>query len=605
MGTTSIREDWEGRSVDGKFALLEWLGGSADSGVFLTVLGGVQRAVIKLIPAEGVDADAQLAQWEKAKALSHIHLMRVLEAGRCAVEGTDLLYVVTEHAEKVLSKFLPEKPLQAHEARNIFEPVLGALSYLHEKGIVHGHIKPSNILVSGGELKISVDDFLVADGVPKPPRKPGIYDAPEVAAGMMIAAADVWSVGISLVEALTQRPPSRDAAAGDVPIVPETLPQPFLEIVQECLRPNPAERCSIADIQGRLAARTESQPVARTEGRAGAGPGDRSEPDIRGTGTGETGTRGFGRKVFTPVVAEQVAAAREPAPAAAQPVGRWEADDEPAPLPTLFKDYEETSRSRLPQISILIGALVLLAVVAFVIMRRNDFKIPWPFQNQSSPAVSQQQVQPQSPTTAPSDDQSASSGSPSAASPTSSSESQSQTPAASPSDTRKTPGTDRAAPQPQSPTASTGEAATATAAGSAVPTPQTAAASPIKNQIGAAASQTEPQSPVGASASSGGTTEGAVASRVLPNVSSSAIESMHGPVVVETRVLVDRTGAVSKAEYITQGPGNYFARISQRAAESWKFKPPQTHGHPEPSVWTLRFYFSRGKTEVSATEEER
>ena len=266
MGTASIREDWEGRSVDGKFALLEWLGGSADSGVFLTVLGGVQRAAIKLIPAEGVDADAQLAQWEKAKALSHTHLMRVLEAGRCAVEGTDVLYVVTEHAEKVLSKFLSEKPLQAHEARNIFEPVLEALSYLHEKGIVHGHIKPSNILVSGGELKISVDNFLVADGVPKPPRKPGIYDAPEVAAGMMIAAADVWSVGISLVEALTQRPPSRDAAAGDVPIVPETLPQPFLEIVQECLRPNPAERCSIADIQSRLTARTESQPVARTEG---------------------------------------------------------------------------------------------------------------------------------------------------------------------------------------------------------------------------------------------------------------------------------------------------------------------------------------------------
>ena len=67
MGTASIREDWEGRSVDGKFALLEWLGGSAESGVFLTVLGGVQRAVIKLIPAEGVDTDAFLAQWEMAK----------------------------------------------------------------------------------------------------------------------------------------------------------------------------------------------------------------------------------------------------------------------------------------------------------------------------------------------------------------------------------------------------------------------------------------------------------------------------------------------------------------------------------------------------------
>ncbi len=592
MGTASIREDWEGRSVDGKFALLEWLGGSADSGVFLTVLGGVQRAAIKLIPAGDVDADAYLAQWEKAKALSHVHLMRVLEAGRCAVEGTDVLYVVTEHAEKVLSKFLSEKPLQAHEARNIFTPVLEALSYLHENGIVHGHIKPSNILVSGGELKVSVDNFLVADGVPRPPRKPGIYDAPEVAAGMMVAAADVWSVGISLVEALTQRPPSRDAAAGDVPLVPETLPPPFLEIVPECLRPNPAERCSIADIQSRLVAPIESQPVAQTEGRGGSRAGDRSEMGTGWTSARGPGTRGFGRKVSTPVFEEQAVAAKEPAPAV-QPVGRWEADDEPAPLPTLFEDYEETSRSRLPQISILIGALVLLAVVAFVLLRRNDFKIPWPFQNQSTP--SQQAAQPEAPAV-PSGEASASGNT--------SSESQPQVPAASPSPggTGSTAATGGSAPEQQPVSASAGAAPSAAA--SPVPK-QPAPAAPSSSTRTAPAGEVKPQTPLPSPAASEATTEGAVASRVLPNVSHSAIDSMHGPVVVETRVVVDRTGAVSKAEYITQGPGNYFARISLRAAESWKFTPPQTHGHPEPSVWTLRFYFTRGKTEVSATEEER
>ena len=89
----------------------------------------------------------------------------------------------------------------------------------------------------------------------------------------------------------------------------------------------------------------------------------------------------------------------------------------------------------------------------------------------------------------------------------------------------------------------------------------------------------------------------------MPSVSSGARESMHGPVTVEVRVSVDRSGTVSNAEYVTQGPGNYFARISVRAAESWKFTPPQPHGHPEPSVWTLHFYFTHGQTEVTATEE--
>ena len=588
MGTASIREDWEGRSVDGKFALLEWLGGSAESGVFLTVLGGVQRAVIKLIPAEGADTEAFLAQWEMAKALSHIHLMRLLEAGRCTVEGTDVLYVVTEHAEKVLSKFLPEKPLQGHEASNIFTPVLEALSYLHENGFVHGHIKPSNILVCGGELKISCDDFFVAGGVSKPPRKPSIYDAPEVAAGTLTAAADVWSVGISLVEALTQRPPARDA--GNVPIVSGNLPRPFPDIVRDSLRPEPGERCSIGDIQGRLAVRSEARPESVPEAR--------SEARAQGR---------LGRKTSA-AASEQVAAAPAPVAAAGQPMGRWETEEPVPPLPTLFEDIEEANLTRFPITPILIIAVVALAVVAVLVMRSNGIKISWPFQTQSAPAVRQQPAQPpQSTTATPSDAESGTSATPSAASP-SSSATQPQTPAPSTNDTQSAPATGEDAPQQTSPTKSTGEASSAAGAGKAAPKPQTAAAAASATQSTPAANQVEPQTPGAAPASSeatGATTEGAVASRVLPNVSQSAIESMHGPVVVETRVFVDRSGGVLSAAYITQGPGNYFARIALRAAQSWKFTPPQTHGHPQPSVWTLRFYFTHGKTEVTATQVER
>jgi len=78
---------------------------------------------------------------------------------------------------------------------------------------------------------------------------------------------------------------------------------------------------------------------------------------------------------------------------------------------------------------------------------------------------------------------------------------------------------------------------------------------------------------------------------------------MHGPVTVEVRVFVDRSGTVSNAAYVTQGPGNYFARISVRAAESWKFTPPQPHGHPEPSVLDAALLFLPRTTEVSATED--
>ena len=51
MNNTEAWKTWEGRTVDGKFPLRRWLGGSDHSAVFLTDLGGSQKAVIKLIAA--------------------------------------------------------------------------------------------------------------------------------------------------------------------------------------------------------------------------------------------------------------------------------------------------------------------------------------------------------------------------------------------------------------------------------------------------------------------------------------------------------------------------------------------------------------------------
>ena len=54
------------------------------------------KAAIKLIPADSVDAPAQLARWRHAAKLSHPHLIRILEMGRCELDSTPMLYVVME-----------------------------------------------------------------------------------------------------------------------------------------------------------------------------------------------------------------------------------------------------------------------------------------------------------------------------------------------------------------------------------------------------------------------------------------------------------------------------------------------------------------------------
>jgi TonB family protein len=267
MNTATIRSDWVGRVIDGRFTLLQWLGGSERSGVFLTEVRGdrPQRAAIKLIPADAGDAEAHIADWALTTTLSHPHLLRLLHTGRCQIDSAPLLYSVTEYGDEVLSEVLPERPLTPSEARVMLDAVLGALSYLHRKGFLHGRVKPSNVMAAGDQVKLSSDCLHPAGEPGKQLPAPTVYDAPERATGTLSPAADVWSLGVTLVEALTQHPPVWNRSTDGEPSVPESIPQPFAAIARECLRSDPARRCTLADVKARL----EAAPSLPASGAGG------------------------------------------------------------------------------------------------------------------------------------------------------------------------------------------------------------------------------------------------------------------------------------------------------------------------------------------------
>src|SRR5580658_4116945 len=125
MSTTFLGALSADRGTDGRFPLLQRLGGTEWSSAHLTVLddGRAQRAAIKIFSYRFVDERATLARWDVARTLSHPHLMPLFHAGRCAVEGEDLLYVVTEYADETLSQLLPDRPLSPREAREMLGPV--------------------------------------------------------------------------------------------------------------------------------------------------------------------------------------------------------------------------------------------------------------------------------------------------------------------------------------------------------------------------------------------------------------------------------------------------------------------------------------------------
>lgn len=260
MNAVPIRGSLVGQIIDGRFSLLEWLGGSGASGTFLTEFPGPgsQRAAIKLFstPAQAED---RLSTWTQAASLSHVNLVRILHFGRGEIEGAPVVYVVTEWAEEVLSQIIPERPLSPEEAREMLEPILDALSYLHAKKYVHAHLRPSNILVIENEVKLSADCILAHHSLAQDLESNDLHNAPETAMNRITPAADIWSLGVTLVEALTQQLPVWDSAGGGDPVLPD-LPKPFDAIAQRCLRVDPAQRGTLSDVRFKLAGK--SAPVS-------------------------------------------------------------------------------------------------------------------------------------------------------------------------------------------------------------------------------------------------------------------------------------------------------------------------------------------------------
>ncbi len=250
-----MTEGWkqlQGQVVEGRFPLQQYLGGSDNSAVFLTERES-QKAAIKLRSVDPGEADVQLSRWGLAASLSHPHLIRLFESGRCGLENQNFLYLVMEYAEENLGEILPQRSLSPAEAKEMLPSLLGALTYLYGKGLAHGHIKPANILACGDQLKISSDGISAIGDSIGSSHTPGPYDPPELAEAGMSSSGDVWSLGVTLIEVLTQHLPAWNTADGlQQPAIPESLPEPFRTITGHCLQRDPQARWTIVDIASRL-----------------------------------------------------------------------------------------------------------------------------------------------------------------------------------------------------------------------------------------------------------------------------------------------------------------------------------------------------------------
>ncbi len=198
--------DFEGKTVAGRFPLERLLGPQGRSAFFATTVSGSGAAVIRLIETH-FDEEEILARWRVVMGLTEPNLQALTVCGETTLEGTKLVYAVLEATDMELSDALRERPLTAAETRQVGAAVLGALETLHGAGLVHGHVEAANVLAKGDAVKLRSDC---------------VRDAPDEGA-VAARSADVRGLALLLAECLTQvRDASRSA----------TLPAPFAEMVR-------------------------------------------------------------------------------------------------------------------------------------------------------------------------------------------------------------------------------------------------------------------------------------------------------------------------------------------------------------------------------------
>jgi TonB family protein len=238
---------WEKQIINGVFPLHRCVSFSDHSAVYLTEheTHDLPFALLKLVPAIPTFRETQLAHWAAATTLAHPHLIRLFEAGRCELGGLQFLFVVTEYAETTLAETLTQHALTPEALRNSLRPILASLAYLHHRQLVQGGLKPSNILLVNQQLKLAGDTVRPSGESAAGIAGSSVYDPPESRDGSFSTSGDIWSLGVFMVEALTQRRPDKHSATVELPAA---LPAPFDEIVRRCLNRDPDQRPTAAEL---------------------------------------------------------------------------------------------------------------------------------------------------------------------------------------------------------------------------------------------------------------------------------------------------------------------------------------------------------------------
>ncbi len=205
-----------GELIAGRYELEKLVGSGGMSNVFRAHDRLLERTVALKILHEQYTRDEDYVERFRREAravaqLSHPNIVTVIDRGE--QEGRQ--FIVFEYIDGENLKELSNRgPLDVHEALRLSLQVARALSFAHERGLVHRDVKPQNVLLNeDGQAKVT--DFGIArsldvHGVTQTGTVLGTSDyiAPEQARGQKVdPKTDIYSLGVVLYELLSGEVP--------------------------------------------------------------------------------------------------------------------------------------------------------------------------------------------------------------------------------------------------------------------------------------------------------------------------------------------------------------------------------------------------------------
>jgi serine/threonine-protein kinase len=251
----------------GRYEILDTVGAGAFSRVVRAHDPFIGRIVaIKIFPTEIARGEAREKFFQEARVIGQISHPCILTLHDMGIdEASQTPYLVMEFVEgQPLDRILEKGAVPFPRACAWIGDIAVALGVAHRKGVIHGDVKPANILITA-EGRVKLSDFGMArvasrDTGSSPLLGTPAYWCPEQIMGRpQDARSDIFSLGGVLYEMLTGSSPFHaesiqavcQRVLSSTPLPPSrtnsSVPAALDEIVTKCLMKDPALRLASCD----------------------------------------------------------------------------------------------------------------------------------------------------------------------------------------------------------------------------------------------------------------------------------------------------------------------------------------------------------------------